>query len=131
MSYNSGNVNSTITGDIKFETTPNLLGALTSVVGNQSGAGTATMGTVGASKIWYIISFTHHLSYATAGGESQIRFNGVAHSNLYVGVADHNIAIAQRWGIESCPKLTAGQTITLVNSNSGARASVQYIEVDA
>lgn len=95
----------------------------------QSGAGTTTLGTVGAGKRWLIIGWTCNHSYAVGGGRSQLRLNGVNYSSKYTSGTYDNETIPQNFSKEACPILTATQNIQLVVTTNGAlEASVYYIE---
>lgn len=103
------------------------------IYAQQAGAGTQTLGTVGAGKRWLIISID--LSVGTAGGNGAngyVTLNGEKAAYCYpqssVGssfVEHANLVFSP----SACPILTAGQTVQLVSAAAiTSNACVGYIE---
>lgn len=110
----------------------NSLGELTTVSGVQSGAGTTTLGTVGAGKIWYIIRYQVAHNYAVGAGRGELELATIPYFTHYCNGTYDDVSQSENFSLEACPKLTAGQTITLiVSSNGSMEGSVSYIEVSA
>lgn len=125
MAYSSGKV---IAGIAATETK-----TCTVVRAQQAGAGTQTLGTVPANKVWKII--TSSLSSSVSGAVGVVTtalLNDVVYDALYpqgtagAGMCEHSNI---NWSYSCCPVLTAGQTIKLTNNagNTG-NLSVSYVE---
>jgi hypothetical protein len=113
--------------------------AVTTISGTQNGAGTTTLGTVGANKIWRIIgiSLSSGIDETSTTGDYMaiVQLNGVtALSNAYrISTASGRFmgeASSISFQPTCCPKLTAGQTVTLVQDTTFlySVASVFYVE---
>ena len=103
------------------------------IYAQQAGAGTSTLGTVGAGKRWLIISMD--LSVGTAGGNGAngyLSLNGEKAAYCYpqssVGSSfvEHSCLV---FNPAACPILAAGQTVTLTSAAAiTSNACVGYIE---
>ena len=105
-----------------------------SLSGARTGVGTTTLGTVGAGKIWKIISATLIVAHTSAVSTASLIFKADTYASS-TGSNAANMAggsIFLHWDYGACPKLVAGDTITLVTSaGQYANATVQYIEESA
>lgn len=132
MAINIGTGVTTITGDVNLEP---VIKTVTCISGTQTNSGTTTLGTVGAGKVWNIIGASIGAEGGNNPGQCSLKGNNIAILSAYAYSATNYglIFLSQSWQYGTCPKLTAGQTITLVctNLNGLCDAQVQYIEESA
>lgn len=108
-----------------------------SVSGQNDGTSTATLGTVGASKVWRVIGMSLNDSVnTTTHGNAKILLNDVEVLRCgTVGLASVVGSNSASWtgSYESAFVLAAGETVKLTGEGAGQRgyASVFYIEEDA
>jgi len=122
---NSGLVS--ISGNITFDTV-----ALTPLFASRVSAGTTTLGTVPAGKVWRIYSAAMSSSGATTTGTTKL----FAHTNEILNYNFVGGSLSFANSVNFSPhyvKISAGQTITLVTSanNNYSDATVFYEEVAA
>jgi len=126
------NLEITSTGGITAEPTNKTTVLLS---GTRSTSGTTTLGTVPASKVWRIVSANLSTGLPGAASKVQLQFNGV--DALTIDLTFQTTTLGggtanQSWDYSCCPTITAGQTVTLVNSlNVASTASIVYVEVAA
>lgn len=125
---------SSITGTVNATFSPTTE-TISVVSGIRSGAGTATLGTVGANKVWKIIGFCINQSWNGTSDQVTLNFNGVTYwiDNVRTSASSNNCASTTfRFDSYAAPTIAAGQTITLVVGGSGtgitASAAVYYVE---
>jgi hypothetical protein len=135
MGFNSssGQTTANVTGGLTIATLPaSSTGRVT-----RNSAGTSDMGTVGAGKIWYVMTVTLSAGTHTSNDvtEAEVRAAGTCICNLRTicnatGVA--NNSISANWSMSGAPKLIAGEKIQLVTDSTLVNsATVTYVEVDA
>lgn len=106
---------------------------------SQASAGSATIGTVPANKVWRVIGAW--CSIANSGTAAQqivdVQLNGTsvigANMQSYAALNDPTgNANSIQFGYDACPVLTAGQTAVLVVTNAGnATGGITYVQEDA
>jgi len=81
---------------------------------------TTTLATVGADKVWRILSVQINMWVNAVTGSIACNFAGVTAIKGATANLSALIQLNQRWNYDSCPVLTAGQTIQGVTTTSGA-----------
>ena len=134
MSVQSGStaVNGTVTASGTFTPTK-VSGVL--LHATRGSAGTSTLGTVPAGKVWRILSaFLSVATHSSADNSTTYLTGG---SGKLLGLDDRGSATYQNgghavglaWGYEACPVLVAGETVTLVTVDTyNSTGGVCYVE---
>jgi hypothetical protein len=122
----------TITGAVTATLNAGSSGTVVTITGRRTTAGTTTLGTVPASKKWYIVGFTANVCF---GAQGALRLQANAQDMCYLeqGAA---VAVTQSTNTSvvfpstAMPSIAATQTIDLVTTgNNTCNATVWYIEV--
>jgi len=125
MSYNSGAVTANVTYNASA-TKP-----VTVLWNEKNGSGSTTLGTVGASKVWKIISIQMSVQSTSGSSAGYLSLNGVKTAVLNVDQASGTSCqtIFLSWDYSACPVVSATQTATITSSsNTYVQASITYIE---
>jgi len=97
----------------------------------KAGAGSTTIGTVPAGKIWRVIGWTLASTFAAGAGASSITLNAVGVANLICGNSSNN-SVGMSLSYSDAYVLAAGQTaVVTTDANNNAYASIAYIEESA
>lgn len=99
-----------------------------------NGAGTATIGTVPANKVWRILSL--YMAGCMNGASNvfaRVEFNAVTALRLKFQSSAGTYTFGSEslmWNYTACPVLTAGQTATVINDAAGMETSagITYVE---
>lgn len=106
----------------------------TVIAARRTTAGTSTIGTVGASKVWRILSIeiSSAARPSAATSNPNVLLNSVVAlslNSLGTATASGGFANSVAWEYGACPVLTAGQTVQLVTDQADiCDASVVYVE---
>jgi hypothetical protein len=129
MSYNSGKVLASISIDNASKRTA-------TIIGGSAGVASTTIGTVGAGKVWRVLSV--HASIAGVGAFTivqHIDLNDVSALGVTIGpTATIGMFVSDTitWNYSDAPVLAAGQTIKSVVTGAGTGFyNVSYVEEDA
>lgn len=133
VSVQSGStaVSGTVTAVGTFTATKNTVIGLS---GTKTGAGTTTLGTVGAGKVWRVIALHITASYAAASaGVATLSLNGVECINAWTAGSYSSSACGNiNLSYSDAYVLAAGQTVVLTGAASlNCSASISYIEESA
>lgn len=130
MNLNTGLTS--VTGSVSVSSTQEKKTA-TCLNTDRSSSGTTTMGTVGANKVWRVLSANSSVTSTGARAESQILLNGIEITTAISAISGQ-AADSVTWNYYACPVLTAGQTIQYVLGLNGGTGygygSVSYVEED-
>jgi hypothetical protein len=101
----------------------------------QSGAGSATIGTVGAGKKWRILSVQLGGGAPAASTSAGIQLNGVyalRHYHNNQAATTMSLSNSITWAYSAAPQLAAGQTAVLVGAASTTvEGQISYVEETA
>jgi hypothetical protein len=128
MGFNSNTGTVNITGSVTATTTPTEVTvskiARDTLLNNSS----ATLGTVGASKIWKILSVSIAASSVTANcGVAKVQLNGATIASIVSNQGGGGYSVVFPYG--QTPTVAATQTVTLVaDAVVYATATVTYVE---
>ena len=114
--------------------------AVTPVSTTRTTAGTTTLGTVPANKVWRILTaWVTGTNVATSQDDIACRIQAnslTIVATSFCGTATMNAGLATSnscsWNYSACPTLTAGQTATLITDHAGyGEGGITYVEEDA
>lgn len=128
MTYQSGRTS--VSGNVTA--VPNKVTATVVTLTQNGAGGPTTIGTVGAGKVWRILSVGISHRATNTSGYTKITLNGVdfLYLTLNAGATTFNQDSQNvSWDYGACPVLAATQTVTItVSGNINAQAFVSYVE---
>ncbi len=131
MGFNSNTGVVNVTGSVVATVTPTTVTVSKIARDTMLNNGSATLGTVGAGKIWKILSISMAASSVTANcGIAKVQLNNATIASIVSNQGGGGYGIVFPYG--QCPTVAATQTVTLVaDATVYASATVTYVEESA